>query len=293
MEYLEYEDRLTDKQAFDIVYSFMKEAGVWGRKNNSQTNTWDLDFGIMEVLDYRVLEGVGSIIMSATLAFFCSFGGPTRWGIHTTKELFIRPTEGMTYIHNEVSGSFLKLVPAGTAKDPQPWDFRNQIQSETTKSQARCFPMNTWDNHNPQHIRRVPEKGVTKGILVDGFRSNRTSSVQNDPILQSSGRTKQWEEVTPYITPENITPKTYYAIDRISMLWIEQHIQCRNGVILRKPPTERHLYYSRVLWEIKLYFSDSKSPRDWLSNGTKASFGMPTTTYSWSICVIRRSLGMQ
>jgi len=32
--------------------------------------------------------------------------------------------------------------------------------------------------------------------------------IENDPILLSSGRSKQWEEVTPYITPENITPKT-------------------------------------------------------------------------------------
>ena len=110
---------------------------------------------------------------------------------------------------------------------------------------------------------------------------------QNDPIVRSSGRSKQWEEVTPYITPENITPKTRDVLRH----W--PNIQRRNGVILSNPPTVRHLYCSRVLWEIKLYFSDGKSPCDWLSDGTKASFGMPTTTYSWSTCVIRWSLGMQ
>ena len=48
MEYLEYEEysgnRLTDKQALDVVWSFMEEAGVWGNgkdrsKSNSRTDT--------------------------------------------------------------------------------------------------------------------------------------------------------------------------------------------------------------------------------------------------------------
>jgi hypothetical protein len=54
----------------------------------------------------------------------------------------------------------------------------------------------------------------TEFSSMDAAPTEPPPYTENDPIVQSSRLSKQWREITPYITPENITPKTYYAIDR-------------------------------------------------------------------------------
>jgi hypothetical protein len=98
------------------------------------------------------------------------------------------------------------------------------------------------------------------------IRSMVTSPVEpppyaeRDPITRSSRPPVPWHEITPYISPEYISPRTYCAIEKLYTKWIRDFIQSRNGTVkFDKGPTGLHLKHARDLWKIKVDFSNGKA----------------------------------
>src|SRR5271155_90091 len=96
---------------------------------------------------------------------------------------------------------------------------------------------------------------------MDGAPIEPPPYAELDTITQSSRPSVPWREITPYISPEYISPRTYCAIEKLYTKWIRDFLQSRNGTLkFDKGPTALHLKHARFLWKIKVDFSNSIAP---------------------------------